>query len=176
MKATKIALTRGLPKTRQTTEFRSGDDGTYEAGWWIGKMLANNKVRFIEKTIAGDDVVICRATGLMFPKNFSGAGGDNGNGAQWNNSIDFCNDLDFAGFTDWRLPNVFEMISISHSYASFPCIITPFTGVNTATGYWTSSTSKEDTAQAFVSSSVEISIYRAAKNTIKFKIPVRGGV
>ena len=55
---------RGLPKTGQTVKYADGDDGDYEAGWWKGKLVSNNKTRFIQKRIDGDDIVFDRATGL----------------------------------------------------------------------------------------------------------------
>ncbi|GAG60614.1 unnamed protein product, partial [marine sediment metagenome] len=47
MRTKHIALTRLLPKTGQVTEHDEGDDGTFQAGWWRGKTVANNKTRFI---------------------------------------------------------------------------------------------------------------------------------
>ncbi len=105
-------LSRGLPKTMQETEYQTGDDGTYEAGWCIGRLVANNKVRYIARTIGADDVVLDRATGLMWAADGVAAGCNNGNTSSWANAITYCNGLNFAGFTDWRLPNLFELSSI----------------------------------------------------------------
>ncbi|GAH35530.1 unnamed protein product, partial [marine sediment metagenome] len=62
-----VILSQGLPKTGQETEYREGDDGTYEFGWWKNRLNANNKTRFIAKTIGVHAVVIDLATGLMWP-------------------------------------------------------------------------------------------------------------
>ena len=74
MKAYDKILTRGLPKTGQSVVYSAGDDGTYQSGWWRGKLNANNKVRYIAKTIGGDDVVIDRATSLMWAADGTAAG------------------------------------------------------------------------------------------------------
>jgi len=105
-------LTRGLTKTGQRTEYQAGDDGTYEAGWWIGRLNADNRQRFYPRTIGGDDVVLDRATGLMWAADGNAAGCNNGNPILWANGIIYAEGLTFAGFTDWRLPNFIEIVSI----------------------------------------------------------------
>ena len=134
-------ITRGLPKTGQVTEYQAGDDGTYETGWWKGRLNANNRTRWIAKTIGGDDIVLDRATGLMWAGDGNAAGCNNGATISWANGIIYANGLDFAGFTDWRLPNVKALISILNYGLSTPSIEEPpFT--NTFTGSFWSSTTK----------------------------------
>lgn len=132
-------ITRGLPKTGQETQVRAGDDGQYEAGWWKGRLNANNRERWIAKTIGGDDIVVDRATGLMWAANGNAAGCNNGVKITWDAAIDYCLGLiDFAGFSDWRLPNAFELISIARLRAPTPLIEQPPFS-NTATwNYWSS--------------------------------------
>ncbi|GAJ23406.1 unnamed protein product, partial [marine sediment metagenome] len=96
----------------QITSYRNGDDGEYEAGWWRGRLNADNKTRFIAKTIGGGSVVIDLATGLMWPADGVAAGCNNGVALSWEAAIDYALSLDFAGFTDWRIPNVKELASI----------------------------------------------------------------
>lgn len=122
MCAKKIILSRQLPKTGQSIVYRAGDDGTYQAGWWKGRLLSANKVRFIEKTIDGDAVVIDRATGLMWPKDAFDEGGDYGGSSVWSAAVDYCQNLDFAGFTDWRLPNITELSSLLNYAQFYPAI------------------------------------------------------
>ncbi len=110
--ARKFVLTRGLPKTGQITSYVAGDDGEFEAGWWHGRLIANNKMRLLLRTIAGDDVVFDRATGLMWAADGSGAGCNNGNPLTFAAAIALANGLDFAGYTDWHIPNVSELHSI----------------------------------------------------------------
>ena len=103
--ARKFVFTRRLPTTGQTVSYQDGDDGYYEAGWNIGQ-------RFIPKTLSGDDVVVDRSTGLMWPKHFNQAGGNMDVGLTWPNALIYCEALNFAGFTDWRLPNILEIATL----------------------------------------------------------------
>lgn len=149
MKAEQVILTRLLPKTYQSTSYRAGDDGTHQAGWWKGRLLVSNKTRFISKTINGDAVVIDRATGLMFAADGNAVGCNNGAGLNWNDAIDYANNLDFAGFTDWRIPNILELMSTINFRATSPCIYTTFFPNTAATYYWTSTTVVPDTSRAW---------------------------
>jgi len=142
-------LTRGLPKTGQVTVHIAGDDGTHQAGWWKGKTVANNKTRFIVKTLDGDDVVIDLATGLMWPKNVSGAGGNSGAAGLWATQIAYANGLTFASFSDWRMPNVFEMFTITKLSGGFGCWYDVFTNTLSAP-YWTSTKALEGSAYRYV--------------------------
>ncbi len=175
METGQTILTRLLPKTGQLTARRVGGDGYYQYGWWKGLRLANNKPRFVSKTIDGDDVVIDRATGLMWPKDCSGAAANSGDSAVWNAAIDFCVALDFAGFTDWRLPNIFELISINTLESMNPSIITPFINVPSSTHFWSSTTGREVAAEAYASYTGYLSIGTTGKVVSKNLLAVRGG-
>jgi len=92
--------TRHLPKTGSVLSFWPfGDDGDYQKGWSIGQ-------RFVTKTIAGDDIVFDRATGLMWGRDHNQAGGRSGSMNKWGSMLVYYNDLNFAGYSDWRLPNI----------------------------------------------------------------------
>jgi hypothetical protein len=117
----------GLPKTGQTTEYRAGDDGTYEKGW--------QGTRFTDN---GDGTITDNATGLMWAKDGNGAGCNNGATLTWNNAIDWAEGLTFATYSDWRLPNVKELQSIADYGRINPAIDPVFT--NTQSDYYWSST------------------------------------
>ncbi len=126
MKTGQVIPSHLLPKTGQSAYFRTGDDGDLEKGWWKGLSLAGNKTRFVARTLDGDAVVIDNATGLMWPAYDASAGCNGGVGLLWNAAIDYALALDFAGFTDWRIPNILELLSIVNfgdstpsSYATF---------------------------------------------------------
>ncbi len=141
MKTGQVILSRLLPKTGRETSEEAGDDGAIEAGWWKGLTFAANRSRFIVLTIGSDKVVIDRATGLMWARDCTAAGGDSGSTEQWRVHLAYANALDFAGFTDWRMPNILEFISI----VDFSLGGTGWYGVflNTiAARYWTSTGSK----------------------------------
>ncbi len=144
MKATKIALTRGLPKTGQTVERMAGDDSTYQAGWWVGKTIATKKKQFAIKGTIPLNVVIDRATGLMWAGNGNQAGGGGGIIRTWANSIDYALALNFGGFTDWRLPNILELLSIV-DYSEFsPCVNASFFVNQASLPYWSSTNGEGD--------------------------------
>ncbi|GAH49924.1 unnamed protein product, partial [marine sediment metagenome] len=112
MKAKNIVLSRLLPKTGQIISYRAGDDGTYQAGWWRGLLNENNKERFIHIGSGENTLTKDLATGLMWPADGESAGCNDGSICGWEGAIIVANALDFAGFSDWRLPNVRELMSI----------------------------------------------------------------
>jgi len=143
-------ITRQLPKTGQVIEYQAGDDGTYEAGWWKGRLNANNRTRWIARTIGGDDIVLDRATGLMWAADGNAAGCNNGALITWANAIIYAEALNFAGFTDWRLPNITELISIIARDIRNPTIKEPpFVNTNMANDYWSATTYFTDTLKAW---------------------------
>lgn len=150
MDAKQEILTRLLPKTNQTIVYRTGDDGTFQKGWWKGRTVVNNKTRFIAKTISGDDVVIDRATGLMWAANGNGVGCNGGDSIDWFESIDYANTLSFAGFSDWRIPNIFELFSIADLTRMNPAIDITFFPNTNPNYYWSANTHTIDSGWAWV--------------------------
>lgn len=176
MKTCQLVLSRLLPKTGQIDVYQAGDDGTYQAGWWRGKTVANNRTRFIAKTIGGDDVVIDRATGLMWAADGTAAGCNNGSTITWSNAIIYAEGLTFAGFSDWRLPNIIELFSILNFNYFNPVILEPPFN-NTKTNYYCSNTTYKDIPAAawYVNFSYGTTTYRP-KTTPYYLRCVRGGV
>jgi hypothetical protein len=118
----------GLPKTGQTIVYTAGDDGTYQKGY------PKTGARFTDN---GDGTITDNATGLMWAKDGTGAGCNNGTTLTWVNAIAFCEALNFAGHTDWRLPNLKELASIVDYSVSNPSIDPLF--INAFAGlYWSS--------------------------------------
>lgn len=140
MDAEQIILTRQLPKTGAlpVSPPVDYDDGYYQAGWWKGRLNVNNKTRFIAKTIGGNDVVIDRATGLMWAADAAEKGCAYNATLTWVLGIQYANDLDFAGFTDWRMPNINELVSIINYNTYNPTAYTDFFLNTTLDIYWSS--------------------------------------
>lgn len=125
----------GLPKTGQNMSWAWGDDGYYQKGYPLG-----GGQRFIDN---GDGTVIDFATGLMWIKDpGQSPGGLFYDRMYWYDAINNCENLEFAGWDDWRLPNINELMSIvDHSRynpAFDPTIFTQF--YDMWTPYWSSTT------------------------------------
>jgi len=130
-----------VPKTGQTTGYRTGDDGAQQRG------VAWPNPRF---TDYGDGTVMDNLTGLMWVKAPHDLDGNSG-GQTWDNAIDFCNGLNHAGHSDWRLPNLRELQSLI-DYGRFNLALPsghPFTGV-LSSWYWSSSSIAGFTASAWI--------------------------
>ena len=80
-----------------------------------------------------DSTVTDIRTGLMWQQAEPGT-------KPWQGAIDYCNGLDLANKTDWRLPNIKELESITDSTRYNPAIDTTFFPGASADGYWTSTT------------------------------------
>lgn len=132
-------------KTGQTTSYRVGDDGDLEKGRLVSFLTLDcnngfgNTNRFTD-TLGGqtyaNDLVVDWATGLMWYRVLSGL-------VNWNTAIDNCEASAQAGYTNWRLPNMSEMISIVNCGVSGGLNYSPFniTALTTSAYIWTSTTS-----------------------------------
>jgi len=147
MEFRKHIFSRGVPKTGVDVVYETGDDGTFQTGWWIKRLLAANRTRYIVKTIGGDVVALAYALGL-----------------------------DFAGFSDWRIPNVNELMSLLNYNLPPPMIDTP-PFLNSTGGYCNTSTIRLSN-QAFYWSVYFQSGYNAAvdKTTAQLVRCVRLGI
>lgn len=139
-KAPANGLAGGLKKTQQTIVYQAGDDGTYQAG------LAFD---YTPQTIGGDDVVIDNVTGLMWAADANAAGCNNGATLTWPNAIIYAEALNFAGFDDWRLPNIKELCSLINYSLFFPCIDEPPFANFPNGAFWSSTTRRASTTNAW---------------------------
>ncbi len=120
-----------LLQTGQTASCRAGDDGHYRKG-----------VSFSYQTrmIAGGLVTIDNATGLMWASDGLAAGCNNGDLINsWSGAIDWAEGLEFAGYSDWRLPNVRELLSLVNYSKFWPALDKAyFPGTGESNVYWSS--------------------------------------
>lgn len=142
----------GLPKTGQTTSYDTGSDEDYQAGWWFGRTVATNLTRFY---LIDADILIDRATGLMWARDGDGLGCNSANKLNWTSALAAAEALDWKGFTDWRLPNIFEIFTISNLENRNPAIYTTeFPNTKGDVGdddeYWSSTTNDAVTTNAYV--------------------------
>jgi len=169
-------LSHGLPKTGQTIAYSSYDDGFYEDGWFFNKDNAGNRVRFIEKEIvSGEHIIMDLATRLMWPKSGLSVACNNGAKLNWDGSLIYILSLVYSGFNNWRLPNMQELLSICNWSISNPTIWSAFTNVQTDnySGYWTGTTYKFNTNNAWIIRFNGGYGYGLSKSTTTYIRPVR---
>jgi len=133
----------GLLKTGQTTVYRTGDDGTYQKG-------AAFSYHTSDPAGNGEIVAIDNVTGLIWAPDGDQAGCNFAGQTDWNSAIDWANNLTFAGYSDWRLPNRRELESLVDSSIFNPAINPTYFPNTRADFYWSGSTYAGDTASAWV--------------------------
>jgi len=158
----------GPPKTGQTTKHRTGDDGDLQKGY------PRTLPRFTDN---GDGTITDNATGLMWAKEPGAIGGNFGSAGSpaamtWDNAIDECLALTYAGHSDWRLPNTHELTSLYDDGRYSPNIDPIF--VNTQNDwYWSSTTNIQNAGQAWEVFFFFRGLYYRTKDTERFVRPVR---
>jgi len=122
----------------------------------------------------GDGTITDNRTGLMWKKCSSGnlICGTSALGNPWEEAIFYCETLNFAGYDDWRLPNIRELESIIN-YNTLPSINNVYFP-NTWGPYWTSTTDVSDNTYAFSISFDDGTINTRNKNDILLMRCVRG--
>ena len=136
-----------------------------------GQLLDSNFSRDVNSGI-----VIDSATDLQWQDNYS----DNSNNikdANWTEAINYCENLSLGGYTDWRLPNENELLSIVDRSRYYPAIDPVFQ--KTITSYYWSSTSDNSNASRayyvyFYYGNLESFTY-GAKTSAHYVRCVRGG-
>ena len=145
----------GLPKTGQTTLYRTGDDGDLEKGLDV---LHDN----------ADGTVTDLRTGLMWPKDGTGLGYASGGNNSWFDAIDWANSLSFADYTDWRLPNINELKSFQE--VTWGHYHYQYTG-----SYWSSTAYANSTTYALYVSFYNGAVDYDFKTGGYYVVAVRGG-
>ncbi len=151
-----------LPKTGQTTSYATGDDGDLEKG------VAWPNPRFTES----GECVTDNLTGLMWAKSANLPNETK----TWQQALDYANNLSLCGYTDWRLPNRKELLSLIDFSKYNPALSEghPFTNVRSDI-YWSSNTHANNTSVAwdvYMSSGI---MYVSNKSDNYYVWPVRAG-
>ncbi len=158
-----------LAKTGQMTSTQMGDDGDFQKGVvWPSPRFTDHH----------DGTVTDNLTGLMWikaPHTLSGNAGQH----TWSDAVVFCNELTHAGHSDWRLPNVRELLSLI-DYDNYDPALPhdhPFT-IHFQSGYWYWSS----TSTAGLTEYAWIAVYgvgyatnAGTKTTWHYVWPVRAG-
>ncbi len=158
----------GLLKTGQTASYRSGDDGTYQKGIAFSYQTADPAGN-------GEIVTTDNVTGLIWASDGNGAGCYNGGTRTWEEAIDWAEGLTFAGYSDWRLPNIRELHSLVDFGTYFPAINTTYFPNTRAGYYWSGSTVAGSTGYAWVEGFRSGYIVNGGKTDGYYVRTVRGG-
>jgi len=152
-----------LPRTGQTTSFADGDDGYFQAG-------NPRATRFVDN---GNGTISDRATGLQWVQDPADCGEAFYTGGalvsmNWADALAACLALDYAGFTDWRLPNVVELLSLANwdSQSWF---------FGAGTDAWSSTTRHWNATYAWLVNPAGTPACTGPKSTLYYVRPVRGG-
>ncbi|MBF0536980.1 MAG: DUF1566 domain-containing protein [Nitrospirae bacterium] len=109
------AASINLPQTGQTTSYATGDDGSVRAG------VAWPDPRFTDN---GDQTITDKLTALMWAKNalLPAVGDCVGGSSTWPvalvSYVTCANDASYLGYTDWRIPNINELESLTNAQQS----------------------------------------------------------
>ena len=87
-----------LPKTGQTTSYSAGDDGDLQIG------VAWPSPRFVDN---GFGALSDLLTGLMWQQSPPTVDRE-----RWSKAIQYAEDTDLGGYSDWRTPNLNEYLSL----------------------------------------------------------------
>lgn len=95
----------------------------------------------------GDVTVTDTKTGLMWTKNANLPG----ERMNWNDAINYCRNLNHAGYSDWLLPSRGELASLVDYSQRDPALPKghPFQGVVSTRRYWASRTHANNTERAW---------------------------
>jgi hypothetical protein len=153
------------------TSYADGDDGWFQAG-------NPRKTRFVDN---GNGTISDRATGLTWVKEPGDCGGAFGSAGSpspmtFPNACAQCLALAYGGFSDWRLPNAYELASLYDATRFGPRIDPIFTNTQNDF-YWTSTTDAAfDPAYALVCFfQYPGGSQHDRKTAAHFVRPVRGG-
>jgi hypothetical protein len=136
-----------------------GQDGYHQAGVPFEGRYTDN----------GDGTITDNHTGLMWPQGVSEEK------RSWWDALEYCADLEFAGYTDWRLPNNAELGSLSDlgrgNSVDIPAIDPIF---QMPLGFfWTSTTVRTSPAFAVCGENVIPLAAGKRKSEVLFVMPVR---
>ena len=102
------------------------------SGEEYGKVNADN---YASITRSGDKMVFDSSTNLYWQK-------DSGKAETWKDALNYCENLEYAGFSDWRLPNKNELVTlIDHSKLGSD-VVSSFPGMK-ADVFWSSTSAGE---------------------------------
>jgi len=134
-----------LPDTNQIISYTDtfGEDHDYHS--------SRNQLSYaIYNPVGTSSVTVDNRTGLMWIYNRNDAG--LGGGYNWLSALPACENLTYAAYKDWRLPNARELSSIIDYTRDSPALVPwafPDANGSPSWQYWTSTTYNGSTLSAF---------------------------
>jgi hypothetical protein len=125
---------------------------TCALGLYCGNANAGS---FVAGTGTQAGTVTDNTTNLMWQQCSDGQSGASCTGTAvtvtWNNAITYCESLSLGGFSDWRLPNIKELLSIVDMTLATAAAINATYFPNTpSSNYWSSTSYAPDTTSAWL--------------------------
>lgn len=176
------ATSGGYPRTGQTTcTDASGNSVSCAGTGQDGEHQKGTARSYTSSNVGSDYIVTDNATGWVWQKCSKGLSGATcATGVistdTWANALTYCNDLDFAGQTDWRLPNAFELASlIDYGDTSAPFIDATNFPATPSNYYWTSTSRNGALTGAKIIQFDVGNIFNSTKTNSHYIRCVRGG-
>ena len=153
-----------LPDTGQTASYTGtfGEDHDYQPSASQPSYTDN-----------GDGTTTDSRTGLMWLKNASTY--NNGATQVWESALSGCESFTYASYTDWRLPNRRELMSIVNYQNSSPAINTTYFTNTQSNYYWSSTTYVPTTTYACGVRFDNGDVGNGNRTDYYYVRPVRGG-
>jgi hypothetical protein len=117
----------------------------------------------------GDETIIDNNTGLIWQKE------DENSPLTWENALTYCENLILGGQSDWRLPNIRELESISDLSKYNPAIDEAYFPNTSNLHYWSSTSSAGITNSAWYVGTYSGGTWYDSKDNIHWVRCVRGG-
>jgi hypothetical protein len=147
--------------------FRTGKTATeYEYSYMMLRCVRGPQVNQ-SLTNNNDGTITDNNTGLMWQRGETGA-------KSWSDALAACNALSLANYTDWRLPNVRELVSILGEAQLNPTLNTTFFPNVVSSGYWSSTSSATDPDRAWLVNFSNGSTDTGSKSSALYSRCVRG--
>lgn len=137
-----------FPETSSSSDFLTSSksetgDNVWSINFWHSNMRLANESYFVRcvrgrempvnsfktSVVKGDLIVKDTVSGLVWAADYNGA-------LYWTLALSYCNNLDYAGYTDWRLPNKNELLSLVNYKKYYPASDFPEMPLET---FWSSS-------------------------------------
>ncbi len=131
--------------------FRYGIDNSSKKSMYL-HVLAVRGVSPSPQLIDNNDGTISdRATGLMWMKATADADEDGeatiGDIMTWEEALFWCENTSFAGYSDWRLPTIKELVSMVSFDVDEPAVDTGYFPDTASSRYWSSTSSRANNIQ-----------------------------